>query len=314
MFRKWAHGLVIGLLLGSLFVAFPAAQNYVWSSINGVPLAPSLIVADGGSITVGTGGSLRSGTTAGDTLLLQAYDTDTGPAYTTLLTLTSGTTPYITLAPGAIASPSLVFDAGYGWYRKDATQWSFGSGGNETFRIGAAGLKIPNSAVPFMFGGAENSGLFGEASAVLALKNSATAANIVDMKFRIYSLAGGSWEHGSASELVTIAAAATTDTTANLLPANAIIEAVTARVTTVIPTAATFTVGDATTAARFATGVAAAAGTTVVGLTHADQAAAAGPIQTTAAKIRITPNASPADNSGRVRVTVYYRQFVAPPG
>lgn len=120
------------------------------------------------------------------------------------------------------------------------------------------------------------------------------------------------WIHGSASELLTIAAAATTDTTANLLPANAIIEAVVVRVTTVIPTAATFSVGDATTAARFATGVAVAATTTAVGLTHVDQTGAAGPKQTAAAKIRITPNAVPGAATGVVRITVFYRQFIAP--
>lgn len=120
------------------------------------------------------------------------------------------------------------------------------------------------------------------------------------------------WIHGSASELLTIAAAATTDTTANLLPANAIIEAVVVRVTTVIPTAATFSVGDATTAARFATGVAVAATTTAVGLTHCDQTGAAGPKQTAAAKIRITPNLTPGAATGVVRITVFYRSFVPP--
>jgi hypothetical protein len=128
------------------------------------------------------------------------------------------------------------------------------------------------------------------------------------------SFCGGAarWIHGSASEEITIAAAANTDSTANLLPANSIIEAVTARVTVVIPTAATFTIGDTTTAARFATGVAVAANTTAVGLTHSDQTGAAGPKQTAAAKVRITPNLSPAGATGKVRITVFYRTFVAP--
>lgn len=120
------------------------------------------------------------------------------------------------------------------------------------------------------------------------------------------------WIHGQSSELLTIAAAATTDTAGNLLPANSIIEAVVVRVTTVIPTAATFTVGDATTAARFASGVAVAANTTSVGLTAVDQTGVAGPKQTAAAKVRITPNATPGAATGVVRITVFYRQFVAP--
>jgi len=135
-----------------------------------------------------------------------------------------------------------------------------------------------------------------------------------DQFSRLYGANGGYWERGVNSELLTIAAAATTDTTGNLLPANAIIEAVVVRVTTIIPTAATFTVGDATTAARFATGVSVAADTTAVGLLHRnpDVAAAAGPVQTTAAKIRITPNAQPAAATGVVRIEVFFSRFVAP--
>jgi hypothetical protein len=135
-----------------------------------------------------------------------------------------------------------------------------------------------------------------------------------DQRNRLYATNGGYWEHGTASELLTIAAAATTDTTANLLPVDAVIESVTVRVTTLIPTAVTFTVGDATTAARFATGVAVAAGTTAVGLLHRnpDVAAAAGPVQSAAAKVRITPNAQPAAATGVVRIQVFYSKWVAP--
>jgi len=117
---------------------------------------------------------------------------------------------------------------------------------------------------------------------------------------------------GSASELLTIANAASTDTTATLLPANSVIEAVVVRVTTVIPTATTFAVGDATIAARFATGISVAANTTAVGLTHVDQTGTSGPKQVAAAKVRITPNGTPAAATGVVRITVFYRQYVAP--
>jgi hypothetical protein len=108
MFRKWIGGLLTGLLLGSVLVAFPEAQNYIWTSINGVPYSPSatvggtLSIGAGGAIDMGNAAAIRTGTTAGDTLLLQAYDTDTGPAYTTLLTLTAGTTPSMTANVGAM--------------------------------------------------------------------------------------------------------------------------------------------------------------------------------------------------------------------
>jgi hypothetical protein len=115
------------------------------------------------------------------------------------------------------------------------------------------------------------------------------------------------------AELTTIAAAAYTDTAMDL-PASSTITAVMGRVVTVIPTATTFTVGDPTTAARFASGVAVAAGTTFVGLAHRQPsvADAAGPVQVAAAKVRITPDSSPAAATGQVRVVLCYEQFTAP--
>lgn len=120
-----------------------------------------------------------------------------------------------------------------------------------------------------------------------------------------------SWVQGQLSELTTIADAAYTDTTINL-PARSVIKAVVGLVVTVIPTAATFAVGDPTTPARFATGIGTAAGTKFEGLVHVDQTGAAGPRQTTTAKVRYTPNATPAAATGQVRTTVFYEQFTGP--
>jgi hypothetical protein len=109
------------------------------------------------------------------------------------------------------------------------------------------------------------------------------------------------------TELTTIAAAATTDT-AILMPAGALVLAVSVRVTVAIPTAATFTVGDSGSAARFNTGasVAVAANTT-------DQGTKAGAYYNAAAlAVRLTPNLQPAANTGRVRVTIHY-VAVTPP-
>jgi len=60
--------------------------------------SPTLATVSLTNLTVANGGSVRTGTTTGNTLLIQAYDTDTGPAYVTLLTATAGTTPTLTLA------------------------------------------------------------------------------------------------------------------------------------------------------------------------------------------------------------------------
>lgn len=127
-----------------------------------------------------------------------------------------------------------------------------------------------------------------------------------------YTPNGAQWIFGSASELITLSTSGTTtDSVANLLPANAIIESVVARVTTTITTATNWKMGDATTAGRFtAANSTLTAGTTDIGLVHVDQTGSAGPRQTAAAKVRITTTGTPG--AGVVRVTVFYRQFVAP--
>jgi hypothetical protein len=124
-----------------------------------------------------------------------------------------------------------------------------------------------------------------------------------------------SWTQGQISELVTLSTSTTfTDTAANLLPANSIIEAVVARVTTTITTATDWKLGDGTTADRFtAADAAMTSGETQIGLRHQQGSIttdATGPVQTAAAQLRITTTGTPG--AGVIRVTVFYRQFVAP--
>lgn len=105
-------------------------------------------------------------------------------------------------------------------------------------------------------------------------------------------------------ELLTIAAAATT-TTSMQVPANAVVFSISVRVTTIIPTAATFTVTlNATTFNTVAVPV--AANTT-------DAGTKAGAFyNATAAGVVITPNLTPGAATGVVRVTVSY-YLVTPP-
>ncbi len=128
---------------------------------------------------------------------------------------------------------------------------------------------------------------------------------------------GGSWIRGTASETLTLSTVgATTNTAANLLPADAIIEAVTIRVSTTISGGGvtTFAIGDSTTAGRFsAAAVGLTAGSTRVGITQwsgAITTLAAGPSQAAAASVRITCDATPT--AGAVHLTVFYRRFIAP--
>ena len=96
------------------------------------------------------------------------------------------------------------------------------------------------------------------------------------------------------------------------MPISPTIESVTARITTTITNATNWAVGDPTTAARFsAANATLTANETSVGLDHFDQTAAAGPVQDSAAKVRITCTGSQPD-AGKVRVTVRYRQHTAP--
>jgi hypothetical protein len=110
----------------------------------------------------------------------------------------------------------------------------------------------------------------------------------------------------SLSEVTTIAAAASSATTIQI-PANAIVLGVTVRVTTVIPTAATFTVTGTTSTTAFNTAaVNVAATTTDAGTNHCPY------YNATAQTITFTPNQTPAGNTGRVRVTIFYI-LVTPP-
>lgn len=103
------------------------------------------------------------------------------------------------------------------------------------------------------------------------------------------------------TELTTVAAAATTDT-AIQIPADAVVLAVSVRVKTVIPTAATFTVTGATSGTQFdvAGGVSTAANTTDVGTRNCTFKNGA------AQAVRITPNLAPGAATGQVRVTIHF--------
>lgn len=108
------------------------------------------------------------------------------------------------------------------------------------------------------------------------------------------------------NELVTIAAAATTDTTIQL-PAGAIVMSVSVLVTVAMPTATAFTVTGATTATVFNTAA------VLNGVNQSNPGTAAGAYYNAAAQaIRITPDLTPAANTGRVRVAVVYYQSAPP--
>lgn len=112
----------------------------------------------------------------------------------------------------------------------------------------------------------------------------------------------------SLTELLTIAAAAFTDTTIQF-PAGCIPLGASVRVTVAIPTATTFNVGNSTNATFWASGVNVAIDTTDKGTRHG--ADSVNPILTAQA-VRITPSSTPATNVGRVRVTLHFLTITPP--
>lgn len=114
--------------------------------------------------------------------------------------------------------------------------------------------------------------------------------------------------------------AATTDSSVNLLPADSLILGVGVLVTETITRATTqitdFSVGDPTTADRFAASVARTAGSTASGRRQwrgSVTTDAAGPTQDAAAKARITTSGgSGAFTAGKVRLVVFYQTISAP--
>lgn len=65
-----------------------------------------------GNMTLANTGALRTGTTAADTALLQAYDNNTGPAYVTFATLTAGNTPTMDLSDSVTKAGGYIYRAG----------------------------------------------------------------------------------------------------------------------------------------------------------------------------------------------------------
>ena len=100
----------------------------------------------------------------------------------------------------------------------------------------------------------------------------------------------------------------TTNTGLDCLPANAIIDAVVYRITATITMAASFTIGDASSANRFcATQSKLTAGTTGICIAQSGSSAA---IQNSASPVRVTANADPG--AGAIRLIVYYHTWTPP--
>ncbi len=187
---------------------------------------------------------------------------------------------------------------GYGFVGDSGTSWGWRSSGVLSAYVGSSEIMRLQSGTSFFTSNVD--------------PLSATGQYSLGGTFAWASINVGAGANGQVlgilklTELTTIAAAATTDTTIQM-PAGAVVLGVSVRVTVVIPTAATFTVGDSGSAARFSTAaVSVAAGSTDAGTK------AGAYYNASALSVRITPDVQPAANSGRVRVTINY-YLITPP-
>lgn len=213
-------------------------------------------------------------------------------------TAVTSTVPY--LAPvGSATAPSYSF-AGFtnkGFYSFNTDQMRFAAGGTAAMEFASTYLWMLDNAAALTLG----------ASADVSISRGA-AGQLNSNSSLARTGANGQLFHDlqALTELTTIAAAATTDTTIQM-PANAVVLGVSVRVTVAIPTATTFTVGDSGSAARFSTAAVS------VNLNSTDPGTKAGAYYNASAlSIRITPNGTPAANTGRVRVTIYYYSITPP--
>lgn len=101
------RAFLVGLVVGLTVLSGVSAQVEPIPSRTTLPYLTML-----GDITMANGKAIKTGTTAADTLLLQAYDTDTGPGYITFATLTAGNTPTMDLATGVTIGTAYVYRAG----------------------------------------------------------------------------------------------------------------------------------------------------------------------------------------------------------
>ena len=222
----------------------------------------------------------------------------------------------VLFANGTAAMPSMSFaNAPTEGFYSTGSGISFSTAGVRRGMLQAGNLYLTqdfNKGV--VVGESSDAGIWGIGTAAWSIGTGTAGDYSGSLKHATTILAtpnGATWTQGFVTELTTIANAAYTDTTINL-PANAVIRAVVGRVNVAPPGTATMSVGDPTTAGRFATGVSTALNTTFVGFVQADQTGAPGPRQTTTAKVRYTPNTTPSDATGRVRTVVYYDVFVPP--
>ncbi|MBI2573981.1 MAG: hypothetical protein HYV78_01130 [Candidatus Wildermuthbacteria bacterium] len=123
----------------SIAIGANTVDTNEWANLDGLNQALATTSSPTfANLTISTAGGLRTGTTAGNTLLLQAYDNDTGPGYITFATLTAGNTPTFDLATGTTIGSSYI-------YRATGTDVAVADGGTGLSTVAAGSVLGANS-------------------------------------------------------------------------------------------------------------------------------------------------------------------------
>lgn len=309
---------ITAVAVGRVLVSGGVGARPAWSaspSITSLTLSSPLTPANGGTglASYAVGDLLYA---SGAAALAKLADVAAGsvlvsggvavaPAWSASPALTS-----VGLGDGLVGSPAAFFtgEPTTGIYRRANGRVTFAGLGQKLGEFGPNYLSVDSDTASIFLG------INGDVIFVRdgAANTSAQKNGNADQLQRLYAANGAYWERGTASELVTLSTGGTTtDTSANLLPANSLIEAVVARVTTTITTATDWRLGDSNLDNRFTTNNSTlASGTTDYGVRHVTQPDPNGPWQALAAKVRITTTGTPG--AGAIRVVVFYRRFVAP--
>ncbi len=204
---------------------------------------------------------------------------------------------------GSATAPSMAFvtDPGTGFSLPSPNVIDTIIGGGLCVRTYPSAIWVYDDAGSLRLGLARDVIMIRDAANTLAQKN----ANF-DQAQRWYGANGAYFQVATQSELLTIGAGASTNTTMSI-PANSIVRGVAVYVVTVIPVAANFTVTGTTSTTVFNTAaVSTVAGSNDVGTQNT-------PYKNGAAQtITITPNVPPLAATGQVRIVLMYEIPFAP--
>lgn len=219
-----------------------------------------------------------------------------------VVNITGGTAKF---DDGAVGTPSVSFtlDPDTGLYKSSASSLDVAVDGVRQAAFQANRLFLLSNTAQILFGSGQDITISKGGTGILLLAGGNSGE---PMETRHAAGSGAYASIITATELLTIAAAATTDSVLSI-PAGAILLMAAVRVTTVIPTAATFTVTTTTGGTTLSTAAVSVAATST------DKGTAAGASYRAAATtIRITPNLTPATATGVVRISVAYINPSAP--